>query len=433
MTAKIETTDVLPLALDRETLRDVIDLALWAGQLLLQSGAQSVRVERTVRLMGTALGADNLDIVVLPEGLMVTTASGDEFRTRIRRVAHLGVNMAVIAAINDLSRRVSAGHIDPAGVRGELMHIAGSTHHYNRWVVMIMVGFACAAFSRLFGGDWITFGVTLLAASTAMFVRQTLVRQLFNPLLVIIVTAFVAGVIPGMSALIGVLPRPETALAASVLLLVPGVPLINAARDILRGYIVMGSGRGIIGFVISLCIALGLMVALQVTGVRSLDSGPRASVEPVYLLAADALWSGVAALGFAVLFNVPRRFLPYCAITGAAGHALRALLMLSGLSLTSATLFGAIMVGFLGELFARRLRSPAGLFSVAGAIPMVPGVFAFRAMIGIINLGVLPTGAQASEGMTVLIATVINFAVTGLVLAALAVGIALPSLLMRRE
>jgi len=42
MTAKIETTDVLPLALDRETLRDVIDLALWAGQLLLQRTHRAV-------------------------------------------------------------------------------------------------------------------------------------------------------------------------------------------------------------------------------------------------------------------------------------------------------------------------------------------------------------------------------------------------------
>ena len=29
--------------LDRETLRDVIELALWTGQLLLHAGAQSAR------------------------------------------------------------------------------------------------------------------------------------------------------------------------------------------------------------------------------------------------------------------------------------------------------------------------------------------------------------------------------------------------------
>ena len=42
--------------LPREELRDVIDLALWSGQLLLQYGAEARRVEETVHRLGTALG-----------------------------------------------------------------------------------------------------------------------------------------------------------------------------------------------------------------------------------------------------------------------------------------------------------------------------------------------------------------------------------------
>lgn len=415
--------------LDRETLRDVIELALWTGQILLHAGAQSARVERTVHRMGTALGADWMDIVVMPEGLMVTTVSGEEFRTRIRRVVSLSVNLALIAEINALSRKVAEGKLDRFQVRRELQRLESLRVSYPRWLVVLMVGLACAAFSRLFGGDWLTFGVTFAASSAAMFVRQTLTRTYLNTLLVIMVTAFVAGVIPGAASLSGLLLRPETALAASVLLLVPGVPLINAARDILRGYIVTGMARGIWGFVISLCIALGLLVALQVTGVSGLDTTTTVSRDPLSFLLADALWSGVAALGFAVLFNVPRQYLPYCALAGAAGHALRALLLQSGVAITSGTLAGALLVGLLGEFFAQRMRSPAGMFAVPAAIPMVPGVFAFRAMIGVIDLTIAPTGADTR----VLVEAITNFAITGLVLAALAVGIAMPSLIGRRQ
>lgn len=415
--------------LDHDALRDVIDLALWAGQMLLRSGAQTARVERTVHQIGTSLGADWLDVIVLPEGLLVTTSSGGEFRTRIRRVVALTADLARIAAINTLAKAVIAGQMDRLAVRAELERLDRERPNYARWQVVLVVGLACAAFSRLFGGDWPTFFVTLVAAALAMFVRQTMAHSHFNTLLGVIITAFVAGVVPGLAALVGLLPRPETALAASALLLVPGVPLINSARDILRGYWVAGTARGVSGLVVSLCIALGLVLALRVAGLNGLTTAPAApSPGLLTLLLVDALWSGVACLGFAVLFNVPPRLLPYCVGTAAVGHALRAGLMAGGQPITVATLFGAVLVGVITEMLARRLRTPAGVFSVPAAIPMVPGAFAFRAMLSLITLTTAPAPGDAA----VLVEAVTLLAVTGLTLGTLAVGIALPSLLAHR-
>ena len=60
--------------LEREALRDVIDLSLWAGQMLLQHGAESARIEETVHHIGTGLGADWLDILGSPN--MIAAFSG---------------------------------------------------------------------------------------------------------------------------------------------------------------------------------------------------------------------------------------------------------------------------------------------------------------------------------------------------------------------
>ncbi|MBK8029707.1 MAG: threonine/serine exporter family protein [Chloroflexi bacterium] len=98
--------------LDHETLRDVIDLSLWAGQMLLQHGADTARVESVVHLIGTSLGAAWLDILVSPNALIVTTISGEEFRTKVRRVVTLGVNLSIVCAINDLAYRISWGQVD---------------------------------------------------------------------------------------------------------------------------------------------------------------------------------------------------------------------------------------------------------------------------------------------------------------------------------
>lgn len=253
--------------LDRETLRDVIDLSLWVGQMLLHNGADSARIEETVHQMGTALGANWMDVVVTPEALIVTTISGEEFRTKVRRVVSLAVNFAVVDAINTLSRRVTAGELDRFAVRAELIRIDNLRHGYNRWSIVIMVGLACAAFAQLFGGDLPALLTTFAASSLAMFVRQQLVRLYFNPLLVVALTAFTAGAVASLPSIFGYSTTPQAALAASVLLLVPGVHLINAVQDILKGHLLTGVLRGVFGAIISLCIALGLLLALRLLNV----------------------------------------------------------------------------------------------------------------------------------------------------------------------
>ena len=257
-------------SLNYEELRDVIDLSLWAGQMLLQHGASSQRVEETIHHLGTGLGCDWMDILVSPNVLIVTTSSQQEFRTKLRRVVRLGVNFWVVTAVNDLSRRVTAGQLDRHQVRQALRRIDQEPAQYNRWLTVIMVGLACAAFSRLFGGGWPDFGITFLAAAVAMFIRQELTRHYFNPNIIVIIVAFVAGLIASTVALFQLSLTPNTALISAVLLLVPGVPLINAADDILKGHLLMGIARGVTGLIISLAIALGLLLAMRLMGVSGL-------------------------------------------------------------------------------------------------------------------------------------------------------------------
>jgi uncharacterized membrane protein YjjP (DUF1212 family) len=133
-----------------------------------------------------------------------------------------------------------------------------------------MVGLACGAFSQLFGGNLESFLVTIGASSTAMAIRQELTQRYFNPYLVIMVTAFVAGTVVGILRRLGALDDASIALSASVLQLVPGVPLINSAEDLLKGHNVTGVTRAIIGGLISLTIALGLLFAIALTGISGL-------------------------------------------------------------------------------------------------------------------------------------------------------------------
>jgi uncharacterized membrane protein YjjB (DUF3815 family) len=154
------------------------------------------------------------------------------------------------------------------------------------------------------------------------------------------------------------------------------------------------------------------------------------TTEYLLLILNDAFWSALAALGFAVLFSVPRRHLPFCALTGALGHALRTTLMQGGMSIELASLLGATVVGLISYLLARRLFAPAPIFAVTGVIPMVPGTFAYRAMIGLVSVAIASDPSQSSE---ILVEAVTNLVKTGIILGALGFGITAPSLLIDRN
>ena len=142
----------------------------------------------------------------------------------------------------------------------------------------------------------------------------------------------------------------------------------------------------------------------------------------------DAFWSGLAAVGFAILFKVPRRLLVGCLIGGAAGHTVRAILIALGVSLEMGTLAGACVVGFASLYLSRYFRVPVSIFTVTGAIPMVPGVFAYRTMIGLLN-AVSVTNDQTTAILTT---AAINGIRTTVILGAIALGIAIPTLIFRR-
>lgn len=152
--------------------------------------------------------------------------------------------------------------------------------------------------------------------------------------------------------------------------------------------------------------------------------------EILLIIIEDAFWASIAAVGFAMLFRVPHQALAPAASCGALGHAMRALLMYYGMQIVPATLIGATCVGFLGSYYARRLQLPSIVFTVSGAIPMVPGVFAFQTMLYILRV---TTAADNAEIQDALLQASQNGIITGMVLAALAIGIASPTLLFNRQ
>jgi len=144
---------------------------------------------------------------------------------------------------------------------------------------------------------------------------------------------------------------------------------------------------------------------------------------------ASGPWFGFAALGFAVLFNVPPRTLVAIWLLGVAGGLVKLVMLGLGLGPVMASLLGASTIGVLSIPAAHNRHAPPMVFSIAAVIPMVPGVFAYRTMIGLVQL----TGEVDSAYQQALSETINNGAKAVFILMALAVGVGLPNIITRKE
>jgi uncharacterized membrane protein YjjP (DUF1212 family) len=220
--------------------------------------------------VGTALGCDELDILVSPNVIMATTTEGREFRTKARRIAALHVDLGRIARLSEIVREVLAGRSDAAELRRQLDALEAGAHGYPRVVAAASVGLACASFCRLFGGDWLATGLVLVAAFVGLLVRQWLAARKVVLALNVLATSVTVSLLTALGSRLLPTSTPQHALAAAVLLLIPGVPLIHAFEELGKGYSIMAVARGVQGLVVSFAIALGLLLAMKAVGVSAL-------------------------------------------------------------------------------------------------------------------------------------------------------------------
>jgi uncharacterized membrane protein YjjB (DUF3815 family) len=147
------------------------------------------------------------------------------------------------------------------------------------------------------------------------------------------------------------------------------------------------------------------------------------------MILSKAFWCGWAALGFAVLFNVPPRTLFVIWVGGALGGFLKFSLLEWGAGVVMASFAGALAIGISSIPVAHIRHAPPMIFAIPSVIPMIPGVFAYRFMLGLMKL----TGDIGPDYSRVISETINNGSKTLFIIMSLAMGVSVPMHLMRKE
>lgn len=150
-------------------------------------------------------------------------------------------------------------------------------------------------------------------------------------------------------------------------------------------------------------------------------------IEFLLALIQDMLLSAIPAVGFALVFNVPQRALPYCALLGAIGHGSRMVMMTAGFNIEWSSFIAAILVGMIGIQWSRWYLAHPKVFTVAAVIPMFPGISAYTAMISAVKM------SHFGYSEELLIQLVTNFLKASFIVGALSIGLSLPGLWLYRK
>lgn len=239
--------------------REATTLVAEVGRSLLRYGAESRVVAELARRVGLGLGLEEVEVALTASAFMVTTRINGYCITTIRQCTEHGVDLRMLSEIQQLCAKTYAGEFTPSELEAALAQI--EPKHYPTWLLHLMVALSCACFSRVAGGDWAAFLYTFGAASVGVNLRRLLIKARFSHYVVAAVTAFVTT----LAASLGFHHQDQAFIigASSVLLLVPGFPLITAASDMLKGFSTMGWARWMNSSLHTLAVSLGIVAALQ--------------------------------------------------------------------------------------------------------------------------------------------------------------------------
>ena len=146
-------------------------------------------------------------------------------------------------------------------------------------------------------------------------------------------------------------------------------------------------------------------------------------------VAHQAAFGALAACGFGVLFNFDWRSLIWCSALGALALALRTFALAGGWSLEAASFTAALAAGTVVALTSRRRGEGADVIALAGCIPMVPGAFFGKAILGLFAL-TAPAPAHTEETTIFAIVAMTRVILT---LGAIGAGLAIPSQMSRHR
>ncbi|MCR5667789.1 MAG: threonine/serine exporter family protein [Lachnospiraceae bacterium] len=240
-------------------MKKLMKILLDIGEAMIDSGAEVIRVEDTVSRIGYAYNIKRMDVFVITSCINITMEFPDGTTlTQVRRFRKMtSIDLSKLERINALSRAVCVNPISLDDLEGAVEMI---TRRKVR-EIKLLCGYVLggAAFAMFFGGNlWDAVFAGMVGVLVWAF-NVYLSPIFMNPVVSQFIITFLAGFSVAVATSFIPLLHQDDVTIGVIMLLVPGVAVTNAIRDILLGDTLSGILRMIEALLLAATLAIGMI------------------------------------------------------------------------------------------------------------------------------------------------------------------------------
>ena len=373
---------------ERRHFDRVLALALGIGAGLLSCGASVSRVEMAVKLICLSCGAKEVNVMSLPSVIncSVKIADGSEV-SQLKRCYEVSNNFGKMEQYNQLSRDICSKKLTVEEAEEKLEEV-NNYKGYNLPVTVLSGGLVAGIFTIYFGGSLIDGIPAFIVGCLMMYVNILLSRRDFNSYARTFVLSIMGGVLSILLCRLFIECGAQCSVSmvsiGTIMVVVPGLLICNAVRDMFLGDIYSGTFELLNGLLTILAIAAGYSSSLIILRSVMIDNAPvaRSGVED-YIYRIVTCLLGACAVG--VMFNCTFKKI----LIGTGNILVTFLIFLVLQEYTGdvflehfvSTLFAAVVA----EVLARVFKAPSTIFLVPAIIVFVPGGSLYYTMNGIVT------------------------------------------------
>ncbi len=223
---------------------EAIERALDVALIVMQNGGSTVMADRTFKNILKGYRQDGISASWRLDFVAVSGVREGRSLTVLRPVGPIGVHLGRVSQATVLGERVARGEVETAALISEIERLKALPPRYNRWALIAAAAVAAAAFSKIPGGDWGALGIAFMAGGVGQSVRSLLQDRKLPVAPVTLFCGVLSTCLAGVGLRLGLSQTVPATAVASVIYLVPGLPLINGFIDLVsHKYLSVGLER----------------------------------------------------------------------------------------------------------------------------------------------------------------------------------------------
>jgi len=250
--------------MDELKSKQILHFAVRAGEIMLQSGAETYRVEDTISRILESHSFHTVETFVIPTCIIATIDHDNiELTTVIRRIKNRSTRLDKIALINTLSRQYVDHKISTLDALTEVEKI-DTKASYRPATIIGATGLSSGFFSLMVGGNYIDFIPALIIGFLIALIKIWLENKKITSYLIYFITGFTIGTSVVFATWLIPTLNVDPIVIGSIMPLVPGVTFTNAIRDMIGDELISGLSRGAEALFIAVSIAAGVGIAMNI-------------------------------------------------------------------------------------------------------------------------------------------------------------------------